>query len=77
MLLILISLFISIIGIGYFKNVYEKLIPLLSISTKISILLLVYSYYSDLPIIVDVAIFYVLISIGGAFAITSFLSRSD
>ncbi|ABR31623.1 hypothetical protein SU69_09030 [Thermosipho melanesiensis] len=74
---VVFSIFLTILGIGCFKNIYEKIIPLLSISTKISILIILYSYYKNIPIIIDIGVLYMLLSIGGAFVITSFISRSD
>ncbi|MDK2885736.1 MAG: hypothetical protein PWP54_294 [Thermosipho sp. (in: thermotogales)] len=71
------SILISIIFVVKSKNIYERLIPLLSISTKMSLLLMVLSYIYNLQFIFEVGIFYLLLSIGGSFIIASFISRSD
>ncbi|MBO8160099.1 MAG: hypothetical protein H0Z24_00560 [Thermosipho sp. (in: Bacteria)] len=75
------GILLSVIFAIYFtikgKNIFEKLIPLLSISTKISLLIIVFSFVYDLPFMFELGIFYLLISIGGAFIISSFISRSD
>jgi multicomponent Na+:H+ antiporter subunit F len=74
---IVFSIILSFLMILSSKNIYEKLIPLLSISTKISLLIILFSYFYNLPYIFEVGIFYLLLSIGGSFIIASFISRSD
>jgi len=74
---IILSVLLSFLMILKSKNIYEKLIPLLSISTKISLLIILVSFFFNLPYIFEVGIFYLLLSIGGSFIIASFVSRSD
>jgi len=74
---IILSVLLSFLMILKSKNIYEKLIPLLSISTKISLLIILVSFFYNLPYIFEVGIFYLLLSIGGSFIIASFVSRSD
>jgi len=74
---IILSVLLSFLMILKSKNIYEKLIPLLSISTKISLLIILVSFFYNLPYIFVVGIFYLLLSIGGSFIIASFVSRSD
>ncbi|SHH40613.1 hypothetical protein [Thermosipho atlanticus] len=74
---IILSIIISIYMTFKCKNIYEKLIPLLSISTKISLLIMLLSYFYNLPYFFEVGLLYLLLSIGGSFIITSFVSRSD
>lgn len=75
--IILASIIFSIISVLKEKDIYYKLVPLLTIQTKVSILIILYSYIKEQPMLIDIGIFYLLLSIGGTFVISSFISRSD
>ncbi|QTA37594.1 hypothetical protein JYK00_07630 [Thermosipho ferrireducens] len=77
LILILMAILLNSFMMVKSKNIWEKVVPLLALSTKISLFLLVFSFINKDKFLYDVGILYLLFGTGGGLIIASFLARSD
>jgi multicomponent Na+:H+ antiporter subunit F len=71
------SIFIATISLCVKKDIWNKLIGVTSLMTKMSMFIFLYAYLSNQTFLADVALFYLIASGVGSIIISLFLSGSD